>query len=306
MTAVTANPYVAYRDELLAAGLLLPTGVEGLYGRSATLEGVLEGVSRLATQAGADLGAEKVRFPPLISRTFIERSDYLTSFPNLLGVVHSFLGGDAEHAELLDDLHSGRDWTTKMAATDMVVCPAACYPLYPLNEASTLPEGGKVYDILGFVFRHEPSEDPARMQFFRQHEFVYLGSAEGALAFRDMWIDRAMEVLGSLGLSVEPVVANDPFFGRAGRMLAMNQRDEALKFEIVSPICSTERPTAIASCNYHQDHFGGPYHIDQRTGGPCHTACVGFGLERITLALFKTHGLDVAVWPRAVRDALLP
>jgi len=31
---------------------------------------------------------------------------------------------------------------------------------------------------------------------------------------------------------------------------------------------------------------------------------VGFGLERITLALLRTHGLEIARWPAAVRDAL--
>ena len=33
-------------------------------------------------------------------------------------------------------------------------------------------------------------------------------------------------------------------------------------------------------------------------------ACVGFGLERIALALFKTHGLQIAKWPGEVRDVL--
>ena len=36
-----------------------------------------------------------------------------------------------------------------------------------------------------------------------------------------------------------------------------------------------------------------------------HTACVGFGLERITLALLRHHGLDLAAWPEAVRDLAL-
>jgi hypothetical protein len=35
-----------------------------------------------------------------------------------------------------------------------------------------------------------------------------------------------------------------------------------------------------------------------------HSACVGFGLERVALALFKRHGLDVGDWPREVRDVL--
>jgi hypothetical protein len=31
---------------------------------------------------------------------------------------------------------------------------------------------------------------------------------------------------------------------------------------------------------------------------------VGFGLERIALALFKRHGLAVDAWPKEVRDVL--
>jgi hypothetical protein len=35
-----------------------------------------------------------------------------------------------------------------------------------------------------------------------------------------------------------------------------------------------------------------------------HSACIGFGLDRITLALFATHGTDVEAWPEGVRSAL--
>ena len=39
-------------------------------------------------------------------------------------------------------------------------------------------------------------------------------------------------------------------------------------------------------------------------GGVGHTACLGFGHERIVLALLRTHGLDPSSWPAAVRDEL--
>jgi hypothetical protein len=42
----------------------------------------------------------------------------------------------------------------------------------------------------------------------------------------------------------------------------------------------------------------------QADGGVAHTACVGFGLERITLALLRHHGLDLAAWPDSVRTTL--
>ncbi len=49
-------------------------------------------------------------------------------------------------------------------------------------------------------------------------------------------------------------------------MLAANQLDEALKMEIVTPVCSKERPTAIMSANCHRDHFGVPFGITDSSG----------------------------------------
>ena len=122
-------------------------------------------------------------------------------------------------------------------------------------------------------------------------------------SWRDQWRDRALQLLVDLGLDARFDVANDPFFGRAGRMTATSQREQALKFEILVDITDPE-PTAIASFNYHQDHFSGLYGITTADGGTAHTACLGFGHERIVLALLSTHGLDVAAWPADVRDRL--
>jgi len=34
------------------------------------------------------------------------------------------------------------------------------------------------------------------------------------------------------------------------------------------------------------------------------SACIAFGMERMTLALFRHHGFDPARWPARVRDVL--
>jgi seryl-tRNA synthetase len=175
--------------------------------------------------------------------------------------------------------------------------------VYP-TVSGTLPPGGRLFDVMSYCFRHEPSLDPARMQIFRMHEYVRIGSPDDVRPFRDFWLERGLEMLHAVGLDARAEVANDPFFGRGGKMLAVNQRDQSLKFELVVPICSTETPTAVVSCNYHQDHFGDTFGIQQHDGTVAHTACVGFGLERITLALFKTHGFDLAQWPASVTKTL--
>ncbi|HTR69267.1 MAG TPA: amino acid--[acyl-carrier-protein] ligase [Mycobacteriales bacterium] len=293
-----------FRSDLLSAGILLDTGVDGLYHRSGTFERIARGVEQRASAAGADQHAPLYYFPAIMPRTVFERTDYLKSFPDLIGSIDTFVGDDNDHTALLQIAEAGGDWTEKLTPAEVVMCSAACHPLYP-SLTGRIAEGGVRVECQGFVFRHEPSLDPARMQTFRQHEFVYIGEPDGAVAHRDLWLQRGLDVLSGLGLEVEPVVANDPFFGRAGRMLAANQRDTTLKYEIVAPI-TTDRLTAISSANCHQDHFGAPFGIETSSGSVAHTACIGFGLERITLALLSRYGLDPDGWPAEVRNQLWP
>ncbi len=300
---VETDAYRIYLDELTRAGLLIPSGVKGVYGRSGTFEYVIDQFEQFATRMGRHLDPEVMRFPPVFNREHYSRINHIHNFPDLMGSVHSFLGGDPEHAELVRKFEHGEEWSRDLGASEVMLIPAACYPLYP-TATGTLPPEGRIVDLKSFVFRHEPSDDPARMQIFRQREYVRLGTPEQALAHRDAWLERGREMLASLGLPVEAVVANDPFFGRGGRVMKATQREQTLKFELVVPICSEEKPTAVTSCNYHLDYFGHAFDIRTADGRPAHSACIGFGLERIALALFKTHGFKLDAWPDPVRRTL--
>ena len=304
-TAPDAVEARSFLDRLFDQGLLIRTGIDGLYGRSGAFESVVEALDRLVSRIGGDDGAEVLRFPPGMARPSFERSGYLKGFPNLAGTVHSFCGNDVDHARLLACLDAGEDWTAQQAASDIVLTPAACYPLYPVAAArGRLPDEGLLFDLQSYCFRHEPSIEPTRMQMFRMREYVRMGSPEQVLAFRELWLTRGTAMMGELGLPLAVDPANDPFFGRAGRMLANNQRAQALKFELNVPVNSEENPTACLSFNYHQDHFGTTWGLEQADGAVAHTACVGFGLERITLALLRHHGLDPKAWPARVRAQL--
>jgi len=52
------------------------------------------------------------------------------------------------------------------------------------------------------------------------------------------------------------------------------------------------------------EHFGKEFNITTANGEFAHTACVGFGLERITLALLKKHGFDPEKWSVEVKQIL--
>jgi len=299
----TVDGYGAYRRELVEAGLLIPMGVRGMYGRGEAFEHAIERFDALVTRAGATPRPEVMRFPPIFSRANYEKVGHIHNFPDLMGSLHTFTGSDGEHRDMLGRFERGEDWSRDLSASQAMMTPAICYPLYP-TATGTLPPGGRRVDLQGYAFRHEPSDDPARMQVFRMHEFVRLGTPAEALEHRDTWLDKGRDVFASVGLEVDRVVANDPFFGRGGRVQKAIQREQALKYEFVIPICSTEKPTAIGSCNYHLEHFGEAFAISTHDGAVAHSACVGFGLERVALALFKTHGLKFESWPREVRDVL--
>lgn len=295
----------AYMVELVAAGLLLPTGVPGVNGRSAAFEWIAEGIVRAVTHRSAADGAALVRFPPVVTRDNFVRSGHLRTFPHLSGSVHSFVGDDRAHRELLRKVDAGEQWTNDLAPTDVVLTPAACYPVYPMS-AGTLDEHGRLFDIQSYCFRHEPSDDPMRMQMFRQHEHVRIGSAEQVASFRDTWFERAQQLLSDLRVPFAAEIANDPFFGRTGKLMAASQREQALKFELNVAIMHPDFPTACVSLNAHEDHFGHEFGIFQADGEHAHTSCIGFGLERLTLALLRTHGLDPTRWSTDIRSILEP
>ena len=284
--------------------LFRPMGVTGVYARTAVYEDVVAGLQRAITGQRPD-HAEVFRFPPVMSRRQLEEAGYLKSFPQLLGCVCALHGTERDILDAAKRSETGGDWTRDTSSTDLVLSPAACYPVYPIAAArGTVPGDGYVFDVAADCFRHEPSRDLDRLQSFRMREFVRIGSPEQILAFRASWIDRAGAIAMRLRLPFKIETANDPFFGRVGQLMAANQLENALKLEMLVPVRSAEEPTACMSFNYHKDHFAQIFGLVEAQGVSVHTGCVAFGIDRLALALFAIHGLEPGVWPQEVRTTL--
>jgi seryl-tRNA synthetase len=307
MSVPEREPSIGVHDRLepIGAALFHSLGVAGVYARTALYESVAERLSAFVARERDPL-AEVLRFPPVMSRRELEKSGYLKSFPNLLGCVCALHGTEGEIRAAADGHETGGDWTQALAASDLVLSPAACYPVYPLvaRRGGPIPRGGLIFDVVADCFRKEPSRELSRLQSFRMREFVRIGRPEEIAAFREEWMGRAERLAEELALPCTLEVASDPFFGRVGQVMAVSQRQASLKFELLIPYYPGAAPTACMSFNCHRDHFGAVWDLTDGGGEVAHTGCVAFGMDRLAVALFCIHGLDVSRWPASVRRAL--
>jgi seryl-tRNA synthetase len=279
-------------DDLVANGIVWPMDAKGVLGYGEIFEDVLARFNRLIDALATPEGALTRAFPPILSREVLRRQGYIESFPHLCGSVFNFSGNELQSKEMAQRASTDKSSSEFQTMTDVVLTPAVCYPLYQTLDRIA-PRSGQLYSLLGWAYRHEPSDDPTRMRSFRMRELVYVGAPDNVRAWRDKFSSR-----------IE--TATDPFFGRSGRLLAANQAELGLKHEILVPIISADRPTAVSSANLHTEHFTSKWQIRLEGGGIAHTACVAFGMERIAIALFSAYGAITDKWPAAVRELLWP
>jgi seryl-tRNA synthetase len=298
MTAVLhSREATAAAGPLVAAGLLTPLGSDGLYARSETYELVTSALDQLLDTVPGAMPRETLRFPPLLTASELEAHAYFKNFPQLAARVYACA--------------CSRDGTTNAEAfgdgftpSELAMLPAACYPLYPLVAARGRHfREPALFDVASTCFRNEPSVEPWRMQSFRMREFVLVGPGDATAAFRDATRDASMDLLVCLGLSCTLEEASDPFFGRTSKILKAAQLEAAAKFELVADAPPYGR-FAIASFNSHGDLFGKRWQLMLDAEAPATSCCNAYGIDRIAIALFLTHGFDPVDWPSAVRQAL--
>ena len=170
----SATPEEIYLSRLMAARLLLPTSVPGIYGRGARFVQVLEGLERRLTQLGRTESTHVWQCPPILPHTAVEKYSSFPAFP---------------HPHTTPEANLG----------DLTLAPSACCYVYP-TLTGTLAATGCTIDIESWCYRSAPSLNPMQMRAFRMREFVHAGNAAQAQSFRESWIVRAQAFLSALGL----------------------------------------------------------------------------------------------------------
>jgi seryl-tRNA synthetase len=262
--------------------VLVPTGAAGVYLQSDGFQRVaaaLEEGFRALLGRAPDL---TLRASPILPMRDLERSAYIDRFPQLVATVTPHL-----HTHDADD--------------QSAMTPAACLSLYRLVAARGPIEGcGLTVAVTAPCHRTEASYEPTRLRAFTMSELVFFGRPAQASAFVEGLRAAAAPWLRSLGLAPIERAANDPFYGRGSDVLASHQRSLQTKVEIVLPVGALSE-VACFSFNLHAEFFSRRWEIALEEGGWAQSACVGVGLERLTLALIERHGDCPSLWPAEVR-----
>jgi hypothetical protein len=134
-------------------------------------------------------------------------------------------------------------------------------------------------------------------------EIVFVGDAEKIEKGRRDVLVATHSWLDSLGMAYAIETAADPFFVSGHAAQSFFQLTSRTKLELRMEV--EGRELAVGSFNHHRDHFGKCFGIRQEDDNrAAHSACVGFGLERLVLGFLAQLGTDIESWPQALQDAL--
>ncbi len=263
---------------------------------------------RVFTAFGAPFGATPLQAPTLIPVETLAKCDYLKSFPHIVNFV-SHLPEDTELVEDFQARHKARlDLDDRASGQfekpEAALSPAVCYHAYSMHAGDRIAAGGITYGMCGKCFRYESSnmKDLRRLWDFTLREIVFLGTRDEVLEKRQRGVEMMADFLESHGIAAEIRTASDPFFVAPDDALAKTffQLSSDTKYEVAAYLPDGSQ-LAVGSLNYHSDFFGRVFDCQDSAGGPMHSVCIGFGLERWVHAFLAQHGNDPARWPEPVR-----
>jgi hypothetical protein len=284
-----------------------PVDLAGVYTFGAgwvALQGIPLRLFRYFDRVFACLGlrwsADALSAPSLISERTLARAGYFSSFPQHV----TFASHLKQDSEIIEGFRE-RQSAPNLEKPGACLAPAVCYHVYRLFQDRAVPPTGAVYNICGKCYRHEPANtaDLRRLWEFTMRELVFLGPSTFVLGGRDQSIAMISEFLDVHQLAGEIRTASDPFFLAPDTMAkTYYQLKSDSKFEISLFLPDGER-LAVGSFNSHADFFGRAFNVTIEGGGPMHSACVAFGLERWVYAFLAQHGSEPGRWPDPVRTA---
>lgn len=223
--------------------------------------------------------AKQIAIPALINGEILKTCGYFDKSPDQLTVASA--AKKDQYLEIKKEQTMSDDTTT---STNFYFTPAACLHMYPLLK-ELQPKEPLCLSTKARVYRYEGGEHDGVQHLwdFTVREIVFTGDEPTVRGRLKEMEDFIMEYVSSIRDDVKVQPAYDHFYlGSASAAMRKLQLNNNLKRELVLPLNGKE--LALASFNFHGNHFSRPFHFDQ--GGTIVSGCVGFGLER-WLQFFK-------------------
>lgn len=224
---------------------------------------------------------ETQQAPPRIADRILLRSGYLQHFPHQVLSLAGPLDGLAES-----------------------LTPAVCLHLYPRLQGADVEFA--LTCVSGECTRFEGGrwEPPYRLRTFHMLEYVAIGSEAEVEATRAQLTALVASAFADLGLGGGLQPATDAFFLGQGDGAQRMQQLKGLKREY--RVLDGTESIALASLNQHEDYFGRCFDI-RAAGGPAHSFCAAFGLDRLATFGLRIWGPQKSGWPdRLTRRVQIP
>ncbi|HLT77468.1 MAG TPA: hypothetical protein VKZ87_08790 [Ferrovibrio sp.] len=250
-------------------------------------------------------GARDELYPNVIPIEQLALTQHLRAFPEHL----HFVSHLSEDLRVLESFAARARATTgpvqpeagELAPVALMHNPSTCYHCYAARRGAQLPDNEAVTAVTR-CHRYESANhsDPGRLMEFTLREIIFIGSADYVRETRETCMKMIEDWATAWSLYGELLPANDPFFTDDYEAKAVHQHRLAMKYEYRAVLPGTGRTLAVLSSNLHAATFGKAFDI--RVGGMrANTGCLGFGLERLAIAVVMQHGLDPARWPEGLR-----
>lgn len=243
-------------------------------------------------------GAQEIRVPSMLPTAVVDRAGYFDTA--------------RQHLSFVSPLDPARDRFTRFlpywkAHSDGGVChdgglrdflsvpgdvlnPALCLHCYPLVADSVIPAGEPVvFTLGGSCFRDESGNlnHHNRLREFAMREAVFIGDPAALDLAHPPMVDFVVAVARLFGLDCRLESATDIFFNDGAPQRMFSQLLSDNKIELIVRGLPDGAPMAAASVNKHQTHFTVPFGAMTDGGLPAVSLCVGFGIDRLALAIVR-------------------
>lgn len=189
-----------------------------------------------------------------------------------------------------------------------VLTPALCLHCYPLMENQVISPNQIVsFTIHGSCFRDESGNlnNEERLNEFTMREAVFIGDPEILKTIR-VKLEKFTILLGSwFGFKFRLEAANDIFFDENARLQLFSQLASSSKIEFSVYSSTINKYMASGSINSHQNHFSKRFAIKDSELNYSSSMCIGFGFNRLVLALSESIEDELPTFIQHLNEKLL-